>query len=342
MDSYNKKIGVIGTGSFGTAVANLIAENADVLLYGRNKMIVDKINNTHFHKNVTIHKKVEAINDLERLTKECDLIFPIVPSENFRSLMKDLGLFLKPYHLLIHGTKGLDCKEVEDSLGVRTEVFTMSEVIRQESSVVRIGCLSGPNISQEILEEQPAATVIASPYQEVINIGKKVLRSKRFQVSSAFDIRGAELAGALKNIFAISAGILNGLNLGYNLFGLLITRALTEMIHFGKALDADLKPFLGVAGIGDLVTTASSPKSRNYTVGKYIAEGKSMDEILDLMEEVAEGMKTIHWAKKLADIHGLAVPITRMMYRVLYENYEPKDALELLLRVDYDDDVDYL
>ena len=342
MSTSNKKIGIIGTGSFGTAVANLIAENTNVLLYGRKKLIVDQINNSHFYKDVTIHSNVEAINDLKQLTEECDLIFPIVPSGNFRDLMKDLAPFLKPYHLLIHGTKGLDCKEVEDSLGVRTEVFTMSEVIRQECSVVRIGCLSGPNISREILEKQPAATVIASQYKEVIDIGKKVLRSKRFQVSSTFDIRGAELAGALKNIFAISAGILNGLNLGYNLFGLLITRALTEMIHFGQALGADLKPFLGVAGIGDLVTTASSSKSRNYTVGKYIAQGKSMEEILDLMEEVAEGVNTIHWANKLADIHQLAVPITRMMYRVLYENYDPKDALEYLLRIDYDDDVDYL
>ncbi len=342
MNSHNKKIGIIGTGSFGTAVANLIAENAEVLLYGRNKTIVDKINTSHFHKDVTIHSNVSAINDLKQLTEECDLIFPIVPSGNFRSLMKDLAPFLKPYHLLIHGTKGLDCREIKDSLGTRTEVFTMSEVIQQESSVVRIGCLSGPNISREILEGQPAATVIASQYKEVIDAGKKVLRSKRFQVSSTFDIRGAELAGALKNIFAISAGILNGLNLGYNLFGLLITRGLTEMIHFGKALGADLKPFLGVAGIGDLVTTASSSKSRNYTVGKYIAEGKSMDEILALMDEVAEGVNTIHWAKKLADIHQLAVPVTRMMHRVLYENFEPKTAIEYLVRINYDDDVDYL
>ena len=342
MNSQKKKIGIIGTGSFGTAVANLIAENASVLLYGRNKTIVDQINTTHFYKNVTIHSNVLAINDLKELTEQCDLIFPIVPSGNFRELMQSLAPFLKPYHLLIHGTKGLDCREVTDSLGTRTEVFTMSEVIRQESSVVRMGCLSGPNISKEILEKQPAATVIASQYKEVIDAGKKVLRSKRFQVSSTFDIRGAELAGALKNIFAISAGILNGLNLGYNIFGLLITRGLTEMIHFGQALGADLKPFLGVAGIGDLVTTASSPKSRNYTVGQYIAKGNSMDEILELMDEVAEGVNTIHWAKKLADIHDLAVPITRIMHRVLYENYDPRSAIEYLIRIDYDDDVDYL
>jgi glycerol-3-phosphate dehydrogenase (NAD(P)+) len=338
----DKKIGVIGTGSFGTAVANLIAEKADVLLFGRNPEVVDKINSKRFYKNVKIHSNILAINDLKQLAEECDLIFPIVPSGNFRNLIKELAPYVKPYHILIHGTKGLDCREIADSLGKRTEVFTMSEVIRQESSVVRIGCLSGPNISQEILQEQPAATVIASQYKEVIDIGKKVLRSKRFQVYSTFDIRGAELAGALKNIFAISAGILNGLNLGYNLFGLLITRALTEMIHFGKALGADLKPFLGVAGIGDLVTTASSPKSRNYTVGKYIADGKSLNEILGLMEEVAEGINTIHWANKLADLHHLTVPITRMMHRVLYENYDPKTAIEYLIRIDYEHDVDYL
>ena len=338
----SKRIGVLGTGSFGTAVANLIAENAEVLLYGRNEAVVKSMNETRHHKSTDIHSNITAINDLEQLAEQCDLIFPIVPSSNFRAMMRDLSPYLRPYHMLIHGTKGLDCREVTNELGHKTEVFTMSEVIQQESNVVRIGCLSGPNISKEILQEQPAATVIASRYREVIESGKRVLKSKRFQVSSTFDIRGAELAGALKNIFAISAGILNGLNLGYNLFGLLITKGLTEMIYFGKALGADLKPFLGVAGIGDLVTTASSPKSRNYTVGHYIAEGKSLEEISELMEESAEGINTILWAKKLADANNLAVPITRMMYRVLYENYNPKEALEYLLRIDYEHDVDYL
>lgn len=338
----DKKVGIIGMGSFGTAIANLIAANTNVLWYGRNETVIKAINDNHFYKNTHLHQNILAINDLEQITAECDLIFPVVPSSNFRVMMQGLSPLLKPYHMLIHGTKGLDCKETDDSFFNKTEVFTMSEVIAQESCVLRIGCLSGPNISKEILEEQPAATVIASEFREVINVGKKALRGNRFQVFSTRDIRGAELAGALKNIFAISAGILNGYQLGNNLFGLLITRAISEMIHFGKALGADIKPFLGIAGVGDLVTTASSQNSRNFRAGQYLAQGKSLADIKELMDEVAEGVNTILWAKRLADTHNLSVPITRMMYRVLYENYNAKDALEYLLRINYEHDVDYL
>lgn len=338
--SARRKVGVIGAGSFGTAVANLLAQNVDVLLYARNEDLVRKIQETGQHKGVTLHERVKMVNSLELVANECELIFPIVPSNNFRDLMRTLAPYLKPYHFLIHGTKGLtsDGEEILSS----KNIYTMSDVIAQESSVVRIGCLSGPNISKEILAGQPAATVIASRFHEVINMGKSVLSSNLMQVYSTKDIRGAELAGALKNIIAIGAGIVGGLNLGSNVWGLLITRGLTEMIHFGKALGTDVKPFLGVAGIGDLVTTASSSNSRNYTVGYHLAKEKKLDEIMELMEETAEGIQTVRFAKKIADQHHLQVPITRMVYRILYEDYKAKDAFDFLIRIKYVSDVDFL
>ena len=335
-----KTVGVIGAGSFGTAVANLLAYNVDVLLYARNEKLIEQINETRQHKGVVLHERIKMVNSLELVANECELIFPVIPSNNFRDLMRTLAPYLKPYHFLIHGTKGLTAEGEEILSG--KNIYTMSDVIAQESSVVRIGCLSGPNISKEILAGQPAATVIASRFKEVVDMGKSVLSSHLMQVYSTKDIRGAELAGAFKNIVAIGAGIVGGLNLGSNVWGLLITRGLNEMIHLGKALGADVKPFLGVAGIGDLVATASSRNSRNYTVGYHLAQEKSLEEIIEMMEETAEGIQTVRFAKKIADQYNLQVPITRMVYRILYEDYKAKDAFEFLIRIKYVSDVDYL
>lgn len=331
-------VGIIGAGSFGTAIANLLAENVDVMIYARNPKTIQAINIDRRHKEVKILDRIRAVKDLQTVAQQCQLIFPIVPASNFRMMMRDLSPHLTPAHFLIHGTKGLDTTREDKA----QQIFTISEIIAQESTVRRIGCLSGPNISKEILAGQPAATVIASHFREVIDAGFSVLRSSRMQVYSSRDIRGAELAGALKNIIAIAAGILNGLDLGKNMWGLLITRGLTEMIHFGKALGADVKPFLGVAGIGDLITTASSVNSRNFTVGRWLAKGKSLEEIKNEMEEVAEGVHTVRLAKSLADQFKLQVPITRMVYRILYANYSPVDALDYLIGLDYEHDVDYL
>lgn len=340
LGANHQKVGVIGAGSFGMAIASLLAENSDVLIYARNPATLKAINEEKRHKNAAVNPRIKAVDNMEIVAKECKLIFPVVPSKNFRPMMKDFAPYLKPYHFLIHGTKGLDIDNLEN-IDTNT-IHRISQVITQESAVVRIGCLSGPNIAHEILEGQLTATVIASRFKEVIDIGKKVLRSRRIQVYSSSDIRGAELAGALKNIIAISAGILAGLGLGRNLWGLLITRGLTEMIHFGKALGADIKPFLGVAGIGDLVTTASSQNSRNYTVGFLMAKGKTLSEIMEIMDEVAEGLRTVKVAKELADIYQLKVPITRMVYGILYENMKLEDALEYFIGLDYEHDVDYL
>ena len=218
----------------------------------------------------------------------------------------------------------------------------MSEVIRQESVVVRVGCLSGPNLAKEINEGQPTATVIASKFEEVVAVGKKVLSSRHFQVFGTYEILGAELAGALKNIIAIGSGILGGLGLGKNIQSLLITRGLMEMIYFGKALGASPKPFVGTAGIGDLVCTATSNDSRNYSLGYQMGQGKTVDEILASMPEVAEGVRTLKIAKHLADHLKLHVPITQMLYKAVHEGYDMGHAIEYLMRYPYYVDVDFM
>lgn len=339
-----KQVGVIGAGSFGTAIANLLAENQDVLLYTRRDHIVETINTVHTHRDVKLSEKIRATKSLQEIAETCTLIFPIVSSENFRDMMRHFSPFLRPYHLLIHGTKGFDTEERNSSIkvGIRNRIHTMSEVILQESSVLRVGCLSGPNLSAEIIQGQPAATVIASKFDEVIKVGRKVLRSPKFQVFGTHDLTGAELAGALKNVVAIAAGVLGGLGLGYNIWGLLITRGLMEMIHLGKAMGADTSAFLGLAGIGDLVSTASSKNSRNYTFGRYLAKGLTMEEIGEKMNEVAEGARTLRIAYDVSKYYKTHTPIIDTLYKVVYDDTEIKEAIDYLMNYPYAIDVDFL
>lgn len=341
--------GVIGSGSFGTAVSNLLAINTDVLLFSRRKDFVETINTEHRHPgfNINLSERIRATSDLQEVAEKCTLIFPIVTSEGFRPMMQNLSPFLKPYHIMIHGTKGFDIKnmseeELRQGKITRNGVRTMSEVIREESVVVRIGCLSGPNLASEIMAGQPTATVIGSKFDEVVSAGKKVLSSRHFQVFGTYEILGAELAGALKNIIAIGSGILGGLGLGKNIQALLINRGLMEMIYFGKAFGTSPKPFVGTAGIGDLICTATSMSSRNYTFGFRVGQGEKTKEILDSMPEIAEGVRTLKIAKHLADHLKLHVPITQMLYRAVHEDYDISQAIEYLMRYPYYVDVDFI
>lgn len=328
-------------------MSNLIAQNTDVLLFTRQAETVTQINQQHQLDGIDMSKRIRATNDYEELAATCDLIMPFVRSDNFRSMMRTLAPHLHPYHILIHGTKGFDVPslKMEDMDNVeltRKDVSTMSEVILQESVVVRVGCLSGPNLAQEIIEGQPTATVIASRFEEVIKLGKRALNSRRFHVFGSGDITGAELAGALKNIIAIASGILGGLGMGKNIQALLITRGLVEMITFGKVMGSSNRAFFGTAGIGDLVATATSNKSRNYTFGYRMGQGESMETIANTMPELAEGLRTLKIAKKLAQTYQLKVPIHEMLYRVVYEGFDIKRAIEFLIRYPYDVDVDFL
>jgi glycerol-3-phosphate dehydrogenase (NAD(P)+) len=344
----DKPVAVVGSGNFGTAIANLIAQNRRVLLYTRSEESAHKINATHQNKGLVLHENIKAESDLAIIARECDVIFPIIPSAYFRSVIKQLSPYLHPYHVLIHGTKGLDIQlpkgaTIEETPKLnRKQVKTMSEVIREETSVVRVGCLAGPNLSKELMAQHPAATVIASPFNEVIDIGTKLLRNDYFQVYGNNDLTGVELAGVLKNVIAIAAGALSGLGYGDNAKGLLISRGVVEMIYVGRALGGNTKAFLGVAGVGDLVTTCNSSLSRNYQVGYQLAQGKTLSEILAATTEVAEGINTVRTAKKCADFYKVKAPITNALYRVLFEKLTVKQALQYLMRYPLNVDIDFL
>lgn len=349
MKSPFNPTGVVGAGYFGTAVANLLAYNSDVLLFSRREDVVKEINLNHTHLGARLSPRIRATSDMAEIALSCDLIFPIVPSSSFRRMMQVLGPHLRPHHIVIHGTKGFDLCGLEEKdldkpeiVITRANVRTMSEVVREESSVVRIGSLSGPNLAAEIMAGQPAATLVASRFKEVIHAGQLALNSQQFHVYGSYDMLGAELAGVLKNVVALGSGIIGGLGLGRNLQGLLIARGLAEMVYFGKSLGASSQAFMGVAGIGDLVATATSMNSRNYQFGTRLAKGEPVEEIRKTMPELAEGVRTLRIAHQLSRHYKLHVPITTMLHAAVFERYPVEKALEYLMTYPYAVDVDFI
>ncbi len=339
----DKPVGVIGAGSFGTVVANLLAENAPVTLYARRPKVVAQMCDTRRSGAYELHPNVTPTNELTEVAG-CDVLFPVVASSGFRQTMRDLSPHVRPSHLLIHGTKGLDVRDTTVHPLTREHVRTMSEVIREETVAVRIGCLAGPNLARELGEHQPAATVVASHFEEVVDTGQRLLRNDRFQVYGSTDLIGVELCGVLKNIIAIASGALSGLGLGENARALLVSRGLAEMIYLGKALGGDSEAFIGLAGVGDLVATCSSSNSRNFTVGYRLAQGETLEQITQDSEELAEGVNTTRIVKQLADYYRVAAPITRMLYRTLFEGVTVDRALEKLMKMPLGEgeDVDFL
>ena len=347
--SKNKPVGVIGTGSFGTAVANLLAENHPVILYSRRSEKVEEINRTKMSGGQVLHNRITATNDKDLLCDSCKLIFPSVPSKHFRSMLRDFASRLLPDHILIHTTKGLDVVDKDNSddekigtITTASDVLTMSQVIMQETNVKRIGCMSGPNLARELALKQPAATVIASKFDEVIEAGRFAIRSPRFQVYCSHNIIGIELAGVLKNSLALAAGALNGMNLGQNALAFLISRGIREMIQLGEALGADKSAFLGLAGIGDIIATCTSPLSRNFNVGYRIAQGETLEYILSTSSEVAEGLRTVNICNMLGKQLGLDIPIIFTTYRVLFEDMDLNEGLSFLMNYKNTFDVDFI
>ncbi len=346
--SKEKSIGVVGMGSFGTAIANILAEKSKVIAFARRAEVVDEINHMHQVNGVAIDPGIKGTQDPEFLCNNCDTIFFMVPSAAFQEVIRSFSPYLYPYHLVIHGTKGLclnlpDGKTLEEVKKIKREnILTMSEVILKETVAVRVGCLAGPNLAKELYSGQPAATVVASKYNEVILEGQRLLRTDKFQVYGNSDIVGVELSGVLKNIIAIAAGALAGLGLGENAKGLLISRGMVELVYLGNALGGSLKSFIGLAGIGDLVTTCNSTLSRNFTVGYRLAKGEKLEEIQANMEEVAEGINTVRLMKAFVEGTGMRAPITENLYKVLFEDLKIEEALQYLMKYPFNVDVDFL
>jgi glycerol-3-phosphate dehydrogenase (NAD(P)+) len=339
-------IGVLGSGSFGTAIASLAAHNSDILLYSRHTSVIEEINTTHSHLGYKLSPNIKAIDSLEELAQSCKLIFLAVPSANFREMMKAFAPYLSPEHFLIHCTKGFDTNfELDGNTELninRSDFHLISDVIKQESSVIRIGVLSGPNLAKEIMVGKPTASVIFSDFDEVISAGIKALSSEYFAVFGSYEMVGAEIAGALKNVIAIGAGILKGKELGKNIEAVLINRGMVDMIALGQKLGSTPKAFLGTAGMGDLICTATSKDSRNYKFGLLLGSGKSIPEILDETDELAEGYRTAWIVEGLSKSLGITLPIFSTIYKVLYKDYPIDSAIKFLMKFPNYTDVDFI
>lgn len=346
--SGNKTVGVIGAGSFGTVVANLLAPNNPVYLYVRKSDQAEEMRRTGISSGQTLHDNITPVDDIALVAEQCKLIFPVIPSQGFQEMIRSIAPYLKPDHIVIHGTKGLALSEngnrslSEGGKIAKEDVLTMSQLIANESVVVRIGCLAGPNLSKEMAKGLPAATVLASRFEEVISIGQAALKSDRFQVYGSRDIFGVELAGVLKNILAIGSGVVSGLALGENARALLITKGLAEIINLAKAMGAELKSFLGLAGIGDIIATCISPTSRNYTVGYRLAQGERIEHIMESMEEIAEGVNTLKIANALANNYTINCPILTTLHKGVFESLSIEAGMAYLMKYNFSMDVEFI
>ncbi len=343
-----KKIGVIGSGSFGSVVAHIISANKNVLIFSRKNETIEAINKARLWKNIQFNTNVTATNDLREIAECCDVIFPTVPSTNFKWMMQDLAKYLKPYHTIIHGTKGFELRNknkneiTEEDVLDRNDVMTMSEIIAETSAVKKIGCISGPNLAKEMAMNLPAGTVVASKYNEVIETGKACLKSDRLLVYGSYDLRGTELCGVLKNVLAIAAGAADEMQIGVNARSLLIAKGIGELIRIGKVMNASVEAFLGVAGIGDVIATCTSPTSRNYSVGKLLAQGVSIDDIYKNLDETAEGIITARITHSLIKNYDVRAPIFEGVYEILNGKISARQAVEFLMKYPFTFDVDFM
>ncbi|ROS01001.1 glycerol-3-phosphate dehydrogenase (NAD(P)+) [Sinobacterium caligoides] len=307
------RIAIIGGGSFGTAIANMVAENGHrAVIWLRNTERAREINEEHFNSGYLpgckLSERVTASTDLEAAVTGCQLVFMCIPSSSSRDVARRLAKVIAPGALLISTTKGIEAEGFH----------LMSQVLQEEIPNVRLGVMSGPNLAKEIAARQLAGTVIASEDAELVEVVQKALHTPYFRVYGGEDLYGVELAGALKNIYAIMAGMAAAMDLGQNTIGLLLTRALAEMSRFAVNMGANPLTFIGLAGVGDLIVTCMSPLSRNYRVGYALGEGKNLQQIVAELGQVAEGVNTLKIVKHKADELDVYMPLVQGLYAVIH------------------------
>lgn len=333
----NEKVGVVGGGSWGTTIANIIADNGYIVpLWLRDSDVVDEINQTHENRKYlpgfALSERVIATTSLSEIAGQCRIIFFVVPSKGFRDVAFQLGEHLTGEHTIIHGTKGLE----------QSTFKRMSVILREETCCKKIGVLSGPNLAKEIMKKQPAGTVVASNFDEVVQQARKILNNSYFSVYGSDDIIGAELGGVFKNIIAIAAGIAEGLGLGDNTKSMLITRGNIEMTRLGLSLGAQMTTFNGLSGIGDLIATCMSPLSRNYQVGFRLAQGETLEEILGSMVYVAEGIQTTKTINDYALQNKISMPIVRGVYKILFEKRDIRKVIDGLMYLKAEQEMEFV
>lgn len=320
-----KNISIVGAGAWGTTQAILYTEKGiNVKLWVYEKDLTEEINelreNKKYLPGFQIPQTIEVTNNLNEAIKNVDAIFFAIPSAHFRRIIQKIPS-INSKIILISTSKGIEI----DSLK------TMSQVLEEFFPKNPVAALSGPNLSKEICEGKPAATVIASKNIKTAKAIQESLSQERFRIYIADDIIGVELGGALKNPIAITAGIAKGLNLGHNALSALIVRGIKEISRLGIAMGAKEHTFFGLSGIGDMITTCNSALSRNHAVGMQLAQSKKIEEAIKIVKGVAEGIPTTKAALALGEKYNIELPIISKLSEVLYKNKEPFKAISDLL-----------
>lgn len=322
----NLRVGVLGGGSWGTTVASLTARNAPVTIWARNPETVREINEQHTNSRylgeAKLHRSLKAVHTIEEAVHDADVLVMGIPSHNFRRVLEEAATCIRPWVPVVSLAKGLE-------QGTR---MRMTEVVEEVLPGHPAGALTGPNLAREIMAGQAAASVIAMVDDTVANELKRVFSTGLFRVYVNDDVCGCELGGALKNVIALAAGMGDGAGAGDNTKSAIITRGLAELTRLGVAMGGQPATFAGLTGMGDLVATCISPQSRNRSVGEQLGKGRKIDEIINEMHMVAEGVKTVSVVMELAALYGVEMPIAHEVYQVLYEDNTVLDAFRGLLR----------
>ena len=322
------RVAVIGAGSWGTTVANLAAHNETTVLWARSDTVADEIDqhhtNSRYLPGFELHPALRATSSMAEAVTNADVLVMGVPSHGFRATLEQVAEHLRPWVPVVSLTKGFE---------QRTRL-RMTEVVREILPGHPVGVLTGPNLAKEILAGHAAASVIAMSDLTVAAELQRIFAGNGFRVYTNPDIVGSELGGALKNVIAIASGMADGLGAGDNTRAAVITRGLAELTRLGVAMGGEPMTFAGLGGMGDLMATCISPQSRNRHVGEQLGRGRKIDEIIDEMDMVAEGVKAAPVAVELAHEHEVEMPITEEVAQVCAGSCTAQDAYRHLLARD--------
>ncbi len=330
-------VAVLGGGSFGTAMAKVLGENGHrVHFWMRDAQQADEIRssgvNSRYMPGVVLEGDIQPTTDLADAVRKAEIVFVAIPSKAFRSVIRQHSGDFRDGQIVISLTKGIEANGFK----------LMSEILQEEIPRCRIGVLSGPNLAGEIVNRDLTATVIAAKDPDVRRTVQDLLGCEYFRVYANVDVYGVELAGALKNIYAIVAGLASALEMGENAKAMLITRGLAEMSRFAVSLGANPMTFMGLAGVGDLIVTCTSPKSRNYRVGYAVGKGKTLDDAVSELGQVAEGIYTLKLVKEKAESVGIYMPLVRGLYEILYGSASIKAVISSLMMAVQNSDVEFI
>jgi len=323
-------VGVIGSGAWGTTLALLLARKGSVTTLWEHRperamQMQQQRENTFFLPGCHFPDTLRVTSDIVEGTQNKDILLFVTPSQRMRENVRLLAPYIEQETLLVSASKGIEI----DSLKRMTEIIC--EIMPPARS--RVAALSGPNISREVAEEKPTAAVVAAYEQEIAVRARSILSTAHFRIYTADDVIGVELGGALKNIIAIGAGFNDGMGYGDNAKAAFVTRGLAEIARLGVAAGANPLTFSGLAGMGDLIATCASSLSRNHELGRRLAAGEKLEEILASTRTVAEGISTTRAALQMAARYHVEMPITQQLSLVLFEGHDPRRAVpELMMR----------